>query len=89
MKRTYRSEAEMAALLDKWSGSGTSKRAFCEEHGLSLSVFRYWEKKLAAPARSKDAGPGFVPVEVRSVGSSTDPVRLTIRFADGLVVQIH
>jgi hypothetical protein len=25
MKRTYRSEAEMAALLDKWSGSGTSK----------------------------------------------------------------
>lgn len=89
MKRKDRSESEMAALLDEWSSSGESKQVFCKRNNLSFSVFRYWQKKLSEQEPSDQGGGGFVPVEVRSIGPSTDPVRLTIRFADGVVVQIH
>jgi transposase-like protein len=48
-------------LIEEWRDSGTTVRAFCEQHGVSEPSFYAWRRKLA----QRDAqAPTFVPVRV-------------------------
>jgi len=89
MKRKYRSESEMSALVSEWQSSGATKKSFCIQHGISQAVFQYWQKKLGGSALPEHAPTGFVPVEVRTTARRCDPVRLTVKFADGVEVHVH
>ncbi len=55
--------------LALWGRSGVSQRAFCVRHGLALSTFQWWAKKLrAAPTAS------FVPLAISGVGAGSAAV---------------
>ncbi len=70
-KRTTprRSAAEWRQLIEAQAASGLSRRAFCERHGLAVSTFGYWKRKLrqAGPAleaegQGQASAPGWLEV---------------------------
>jgi len=75
--------------VSEWQSSGETKKSFCSQHEISQAVFHYWQDKLAGSGVPAETATGFVPVEVRSTSASSDPVRLTIKFADGVEVHVH
>ena len=85
----YRSESEMSVLVAEWQTSDKTKKSFCSQHGISEAVFHYWQKKLGDSASPEHAPTGFVPVEVRTTARNGDPVRLTVKFADGVEVHVY
>jgi putative transposase len=51
-----RSEAQWRALVSAFKNSGMSRRAFCARHGVALSTFDWWRKRLGAVPREAAAG---------------------------------
>jgi hypothetical protein len=51
-----RGEAQWHALVSAFEKSGTSRRAFCARHGVALSTFDWWRKRLRAVPREAHAG---------------------------------
>jgi hypothetical protein len=51
-------------LVDAFAASGTSVEAFCGEHGLALSSFRRWHKRLRpdATGNKHEAMAAFLPI---------------------------
>lgn len=45
-RRVRRSEAEWRQLFARFDQSGQTREAFCAEHGIVLSSFIRWRKKL-------------------------------------------
>ena len=64
--------ARWRRLVDDYSDSTLSQRAFCARHGVALSSFTRWRRRLAGtspPSASSDEAPsvraeGFVPVRL-------------------------
>lgn len=52
----------MFALVELYRQSGKSRRAFCLEHGLNPSTFRYWVRR--DQKKPEPSGGGFLPVNV-------------------------
>ena len=79
----------MSVLVAEWQTSDKTKKSFCSQHGISEAVFHYWQKKLCDSVSPEHATIGFVPVEVHTTARSSDPVRLTVKFADGVEVHVY
>jgi hypothetical protein len=65
--RRRRSRAQWQALVTAYEASGEALRAFCARHGVAVSTFRHWLKRLdQAAAVSPTPAPRarLVPVEV-------------------------
>lgn len=56
-------------LLERQKESGLSVRGFCSNEGIAPSSFYYWLKKL----RNEENGKRFIPLVVRSAGTSINP----------------
>jgi hypothetical protein len=56
-----------AAHREGWRGSGLSQREYCERHGLALSTFQVWNRRLACETEGK---PRFEIVPVAQVTRS-------------------
>ena len=56
------SAGRWAELVDAWSASGQSARAFADEHGVAEASLRWWKGELARRGRNERArrspGPG-------------------------------
>ena len=50
-RRIRRSESEWRELLTRFDQSGQTREAFCAEHGVVLSSFILWRRKLHPGAR--------------------------------------
>lgn len=55
--------------VGEWERSGQTQRAFCAEHGLALSSFQWWRKRLARAKRAK-GGASFLPIALGADGSA-------------------
>jgi hypothetical protein len=62
MKKGSRAE-EMAQILSAQSSSGMSKQAYCEKHGITPSMFYYWQKRLQGTPVQERA-PGFSRLQI-------------------------
>ena len=51
-RRARRGESQWRALVSAFAQSGTTRRAFCAQHALSLSTFDWWRKRLGAVPRA-------------------------------------
>lgn len=51
--------AAMMALVERFRASGTTQEQFSKDHGVALSVLRYW----LAKTRSETEGPGFIQLD--------------------------
>lgn len=49
----------MARLVRAWERSGEPRRAFARRHGLTVSQFDYWKRRVR-----RATAPTFVPVQV-------------------------
>ena len=54
-RRIQRSESEWRELFTRFDQSGQTREAFCAEHGVVLSSFIRWRRKLRPSARRPPA----------------------------------
>lgn len=52
-----RSEAQWRALFSVFETSGETRRRFCARHGVALSTFDWWRRRLREQAGSAGAAP--------------------------------
>ena len=56
-RRTRRSAQEWRALLEACARSGETRRAFCARHGIALSTFDWWQRRVQAESRANAPAP--------------------------------
>ena len=61
----YRAQT-WAMLIQECNNSGLTKRAFCQQRGISEKSFYYWLRKLRSQM-AEAAGPQLVPLDPVSV----------------------
>lgn len=64
----------------QWEGSGRSQREFCATHGLALSTFQWWRRRLA-DASQRTRGAVFLPLPMnpQPVAAATSVVEVELR----------
>ena len=67
----------MLSLIARWYGCGKTQKAFCQEEGLTFSIFYYWLKRY----RRELDEISFLHVEF---GSGTS---IEIRYPSGIILQ--
>jgi len=77
-------QKEMFALIESCKDSGMSKKAFCDQQGLSQAVYYYWQKKYKEVATTLPGG--FVPVKCQGM-APTPATGIEIYYPNG--VRIH
>lgn len=68
-KKAMINNSRFMELQEQQKGSGLSVRGFCSNEGIAPSTFYYWQKKV----RKAVAGERFIPLHVRTPGSSAHP----------------
>ena len=61
MKREVRA-AQIAQMIEAQAKSGLSKKAFCNEQGISVANFYYWQRRLSEEEQDSE---GFTALSVR------------------------
>jgi len=84
-KTRQRSSQQMQVLIDKFNRSNVSKKQFCRQEGIPISVFYYWQKKFKQNGQS--SGKGFLPVEVNHKPTIQSSVEIS--FPNGVVVRLE
>ena len=78
-----RGAAEWREIISAWRASGQSRAAYCREQGLSVSTFRFWQRKLAEQRAEK---PRLVQVKrVSGLEAGKRPIRVR---SGGLEVEL-
>ena len=81
------SKAAWLDHLSRQAGSGETQQEYCQEHGLSLSAFRYWKKRRTHEASSEETS--FI--ELPMTGAMSGPMcdLCTIEFPNGCALRVH
>ena len=74
---------QWSAHLAQWCDSGLSQTAYCREHGLSLSCFGYWRRRLRAAA-----GAGRV-LPIVLAASPVEATPLRVQLPSGVSLHLH
>lgn len=59
-----RGEGYWAGHCEGWRGSGLSQRVYCQRHGLALSTFQLWRRRLACEQGKIRTEPGEADFEI-------------------------
>jgi len=62
-----RTRQEKQKLIDQWQESGTTKKAYCNEHQINYATFISWihpKKKRRKSVKDMEATSGFIPVHI-------------------------
>ena len=65
---------QMAQMIEAQAKSGLSKKAFCNEQGISVANFYYWQRRLS---KEEQDSAGFTSLSVRPAAE------LELRLPDG------
>ena len=84
MNREQR-EKRWREVCREFRDSGTSRKAFCESHGIAQSTFGYWLKRCSGPGLSSQRTPAFVSVGDVEVSRTTV---LRIRLGATVVAEL-
>lgn len=80
--RRRRTADEWRDILKRFAGSGVGQREFCRRHGLNLTSFQRWHKRLG------DSAPGGF-VELTPPHASPSPWALEIELASGTILRLR
>jgi len=76
-------QANQEALLEEQRASGQTIRAFCEQKGISLEQFKWWQR--AQRRRQLDEAVGcFLPVVVAKASAGQASCRITVGSLDSI-----
>jgi len=79
-----RSQAEMFLVIEDWQSSKATKKAFCDQKGISLPVFYYWHKRYK---EDQNTG-GFVPINVNGAHQNSPSSSIEIEYPNGVIVRL-
>lgn len=82
MKDRQSNGRRMAALIERWRGSGRTLSAFARAQGVTRDKLEYWRRRLgAAPRRRRKVKAGevtFSPVELVPASVAVPAVEVTL-----------
>ena len=87
-----RSAAQWQALIERFEREGQTRRRFCAAHGLALSTFDLWRRKLrAASAQSgQEAEALFVELSGAAVERTRAPSwEVELELGAGVVLRVR
>jgi hypothetical protein len=70
--------------IQRWQTSGVGQREFCKIHGLALSTFQLWKRRLGAESRHRAIE--IVPVSITARPIPTAPVPVLVKERAPLVL---
>src|SRR4030066_246684 len=82
IKKTSRRD-EMFALIEQKQSNQTNK-SFCEQQGIALSCFYYWQNKYH---QERSTSTGFVPVLVKRSSSGLSQ-QIEVHYPSGVSVRV-
>jgi len=82
MSTSRRTAEQWAQWIDRQRRSGTSVAGFCARHGLAVSSFHRWRRRLAAVEASTF-------VEVATAMPTGDSVVIELLLPNGVVAQVR
>jgi hypothetical protein len=74
---------EWQNFIKRWQESGRSQRQFCKENQISLSAFRYYEKKIRSKEQFVEIGTTDLfksPLEIH-IGNKNLTIKLSNSFS--------
>ena len=79
----------MTALVRQWESSAESKTDFVRRHGVALSTFGYWQRRVRA-APPLEAGPTFAAVHLVAEpdGGHAGRVKVVLPSGERLLVPV-
>ena len=73
------------ARVARWHDRSLSQAAYCREHGLSVSSFGYWRRRLRAAAG--DGAGRVLPIVLAASPVETAPLR--VQLPSGMSLYLH
>jgi hypothetical protein len=72
-RRDYqrRDDQTIAAILERFDGSGLTQAAFAGQQGLSVSTLRFWLRKRRGRARRRSPATRLIPVRIAEPPASS------------------
>ncbi len=89
MKKKHYTKAQMLSIYAGWQQSGISKKAYCQQNGLTTSTFFYWIKKLALHEQDgvkESASAGFAELDFSPHHAQ---VFMEIAYPSGVRVKLY
>ena len=96
--QTRRSAAQWQELVERFKRSGQTRGRFCAAHGLALSTFDLWRRKLrATPAAMNEEHPDALFVELTNsaqthaplTSAGTDMWEVELDLGAGVVLRVR
>ena len=88
MSRREAKRRRMFRLIQQWTDSGETARAFVRRRGMKESTLWYWVRQYRGREAVEDRAPVLLPVEVRErVVVHSD--RIEIELVEGVVVRVR
>jgi transposase-like protein len=85
MVRARRTPEQWSRWIARQRRSGLSVSEFCSRHGLALSTFHYWRRRLGS-----EHGPAFVEVTTASpVASAEAQASIELSLPRGVVARVR
>lgn len=94
-----RSPAQWRDLVEAFSRDGGTRKDFCARHGVALSTFDWWQRRLreeamaASPADRGSSGSLFVelsaPVQPAPIAATAPPWDVELELGAGVVLRVR
>jgi len=79
-----RKSSEMYPIVERWKASGLSKKSFCKQEAISLSVMSYWVVQYNKRKILRTKSNAFVPLKVAHPPESQ--IFLELVFSSGIFI---
>lgn len=89
MKKNCRTKAQMYPLIERFSGSGMTNKAYAKSLGMKYGTYKYWVRKYRADQKtSSDTSvtPNFIPIKV--VEEKLPEHQLDIVYPNGVQLRL-
>jgi len=85
------SAAQWQRLVDEYQESDLTQKAFSEQHGIPLSAFGYWKRKLSAASSSDQcAESSWLDLSTLTVaGEQSGSWKIELDLGNGVVLRLN
>ncbi len=79
-----RSKEDMFAIIEECQVSNLTKKEFCQQKGIPVSLFYYWQKKY----KEQQNPGGFIPININARNHISDSLAIEIQYPNGVIVRL-
>ena len=87
-----RNAAQWQALIERFERAGQTRKRFCAAHGVALSTFDRWRRKLREAVAEREEEPQALFVELSSPPGAEVPAPVwdvELEFGGGVVLRVR